>query len=112
MPNNWRLTLHAVSDDPSQNVYVVIRSQRFNKMSIHNVRVRAKGSHGYIKRVNKKHVDVRQNNLNRFTKIVLEKQALRQRYIQLMSDAERAVGRKEAIYLLRDAEIIWQKINS
>ena len=81
-------------------------------MSRHNVRVRTKSPHGFIKRVTKKNVDVRQNNLNRFTKIVLEKQALRQRYIQLMNDAERAVGRKEAIYLLRDAEIIWQKINS
>ena len=81
-------------------------------MSRHNVRVRTKGSHGFIKSVTKNNVDIRQNNLNRFTKIVLEKQALRQRYIQLMSDAERAVGRKEAIYLLRDAEIIWQKINS
>ena len=81
-------------------------------MSRHNVRVRKKSSHGFIKSVTKNNVDIRQNNLNRFTKIVLEKQALRQRYIQLMSDAERAVGRKEALYLLRDAEIIWQKINS
>tara|TARA_Y100001968_G_scaffold332641_1_gene391638 strand:+ start:1424 stop:1669 length:246 start_codon:yes stop_codon:yes gene_type:complete len=80
-------------------------------MSIHNVRVRTKGTHGFIKRVSKKNVDVRQNNLSSFTKIVLEKQELRQRYIQLMSDAERAVGRKEAIYLFRDAEMIWQKIN-
>ena len=40
----------------------------------------------------------------------MEKQALRERYIKLMNDAERAVGRKEAIYLLRDAEIIWQKL--
>jgi len=47
-----------------------------------------------------------------FSKVVIEKQALRDRYIELMKDAERAVGRKEAIYLLRDAEIIWQKINS
>ncbi len=47
-----------------------------------------------------------------FTKVVMEKQALRERYIELMNDAERAVGRKEAIYLLRDAEMIWQKINS
>ena len=47
-----------------------------------------------------------------FTKVVLEKQALRERYIKLINDAERAVGRKEAIYLLRDAEIIWHKINS
>ena len=81
-------------------------------MSIHNVRIRAKSPHGLVKSVEKKNVDVRQKNLNRFTKIVLEKQALRQRYIQLMSDAERAVGRKEAIYLFRDAEIIWQKINN
>ena len=47
-----------------------------------------------------------------FTKVVMEKQALRERYIKLMNDAEKAFGRKEAIYLLRDAEIIWQKINS
>ena len=112
MARIWRLTLHAVGNNPSQNVYVINRLQRFNKMSRHNVRVRSKGSHDFIKKVSKNCVDVRQNNLNRFTKIVLEKQALRQRYIQLMSDAERAVGRKEAIYLFRDAEIIWQKINS
>ena len=46
------------------------------------------------------------------TKVVMEKQAFRDRYIKLMNDAERADGRKEAIYLLRDAEIIWEKINS
>ena len=42
----------------------------------------------------------------------MEKQALRERYIKLMDDAEKAVGRKEALYLLRDAEIIWKRINS
>ena len=91
---------------------MAIRLQRLSKMSRHNVRVRARNPHGLIKSSEKKIVDVRQKNLHRFTKVVLEKQALRQRYIQLMSDAEKAVGRKEAIYLLRDAEIIWQKINS
>ena len=45
-----------------------------------------------------------------FSKVVMEKQALRERYIKLMNDAERAVGRKEAIYVLRDAEVIWQKL--
>jgi len=60
----------------------------------------------------KRNVDVRTEKLHMFTKVVMEKQALRERYIKLMNDAERAVGRKEAIYLLRDAEIIWQKINS
>ena len=81
-------------------------------MSRHNVRVRAKASHGFIKAVVKRKVDDNRDNLHMFTKIVMEKQALRQRYINLMNDAEKAVGRKEAIYLLRDAEIIWQKINS
>ena len=81
-------------------------------MSRHNVRVRARFPHGFIKNVAKTKVDDRHEKLHLFTKVVMEKQALRERYIKLMNDAERAVGRKEAIYLFRDAEIIWQKINS
>ena len=81
-------------------------------MSRHNVRVRAKFQHGLIKSVQECKVDNRSEKLHMFTKIVIEKQALRERYIKLMDDAERAIGRKEAIYLFRDAEIIWQKINS
>ena len=81
-------------------------------MSRHNVRVRARLPHGLIKTVQKNKVDDRAEKLHMFTKIVMEKQALRERYIKLMDDAQKAVGRKEAIYLLRDAEIIWNKINS
>ena len=81
-------------------------------MSRHNVRVKAKVPHGLIKTVIKRNVDDCSANLHMFTKVVMEKQALRQRYIALMNDAEKAVGRKEAVYLLRDADIIWQKINS
>ena len=81
-------------------------------MSRHNVRVKAKYPHGFIKNLSKSKIDDRQEKLHMFTKVVIEKQGLRERYIELMNDAERAVGRKEAIYLLRDAEIIWQKINS
>jgi len=81
-------------------------------MSRHNVRVKAKYPHGFIKNVAKSKVDNRHEKLHMFTKIVMEKQALRERYIKLLNDAERAFGRKEAIYLLRDAEIIWEKINS
>ena len=80
-------------------------------MSRHNVRVRAKFPHGFKKNGAKRNVDDRSEKLHMFTKVVMEKQALRERYIKLMNDAERAVGRKEAIYLLKDAEIIWQKIN-
>ena len=81
-------------------------------MSRHNVRVKARSRHGFIKNVVKNKADDKPLKLHMFTKIVMEKQALRERYIKLMNDAERAVGRKEAIYLLRDAEIIWEKINS
>ena len=81
-------------------------------MSRHNVRVKAKYPHGFIKNVAKSNVEDRSEKLHMFSKVVMEKQALRESYIKLMNDAERAVGRKEAIYLFRDAEIIWQKINS
>ena len=81
-------------------------------MSRHNVRVKVRSPHGFLKNVVKSKVDDQHEKLNMFTKVVMEKQALRERYIKLMNDAEKAVGRKEAIYLLRDAEIIWDKINS
>ncbi len=77
-------------------------------MGRHNVRVRA---HRLIKTFHKSKEADRAEKLHMFTKIVMEKQALRERYIKLMDDAERSFGRKEALYLLRDAEIIWKKIN-
>ncbi len=80
-------------------------------MSKHNVRVKVRSPHGFLKNVVKSKVDDKHEKLHMFTKVVMEKQALRERYIKLMNDAEKAVGRKEAIYLLRDAEIIWDKIN-
>ena len=81
-------------------------------MSRHNVRVKAKNQHSFIKNVAKSKVHDQHQKHYMFTKVVMEKQALRERYIMLMNDAERAVGRKEAIYLFRDSEIILQKINS
>ena len=81
-------------------------------MSSHNVRVNAKYAHGSMRNLTKSKDGYQHEKLHAFTKIVMEKQALRERYIKLMNDAEKAVGRKEAIYLFRDAEIIWQKINS
>ena len=81
-------------------------------MSRHNVRVKASSPNSFIKNVVKTKVDVQHEKLHMFTKVVIDKQALRERYIKLMNEAERAFGSKEAIYLFRDAEIIWQKINS
>ena len=81
-------------------------------MSRHNVRVKARSPHGFIKNVVNSKVDDQHEKLHMFAKVVMEKQELRERYIKLMNDAEKAVGRKEALYLFRDAEIIWDKINS
>tara|TARA_Y100001968_G_scaffold277160_1_gene271835 strand:+ start:781 stop:1026 length:246 start_codon:yes stop_codon:yes gene_type:complete len=81
-------------------------------MSRHNVRIKARYKHGFLKNVVKSNPVERHEKLHMFSKVVMEKQALRERYINLLNDAEKCVGRKEAIYLLRDAEIIWQKINS
>tara|TARA_Y100001968_G_C19130918_1_gene606683 strand:- start:212 stop:550 length:339 start_codon:yes stop_codon:yes gene_type:complete len=110
---NWRLTLHAVNNFPSQNKTTINLEQNL-LMSRHNVRVRVrmKPPHGLIRNVRKHASGDKAHKVNMFTKVVMEKQALRERYIELMNDAERAVGRKEAIYLLRDADIIWQKINT
>ena len=80
-------------------------------MTRHNVRVRAKSPHNLIKKVSKNKVNELPEKLHMYTKIVMEKQELRERYIKLMNDAEKAVGRKEALYLLKDADIIWQKLN-
>ena len=79
-------------------------------MSRHNVRVRARFPHRFMKNGAKSNVDDRSEKLHMFTKVVMEKQALRERYIKLMNDAERAVGWKECICLLRDTEIIWKKL--
>ncbi len=61
-------------------------------MSRHNVRVKAKYRHGFKQNVVKTKVDSRHEKLHMFTKVVMEKQALRERYLKLMNDAERAVG--------------------
>ncbi len=77
-------------------------------MSRHNVRVRAKLPHGLHKNLQKCKVDDRFEKPLMFTKTVMEKQALKERYIKLMHDTERAVGRKEAINF-SETKIIWQK---
>ena len=71
-----------------------------------NVRVKAKKPNSFIKNVANRKFDDRYKKLHMITKVVMEKQSFRDRYIKLMNDADRAFGRKEAIYLLIDAEII------
>tara|TARA_Y100001968_G_scaffold18988_1_gene14970 strand:+ start:2947 stop:3084 length:138 start_codon:yes stop_codon:yes gene_type:complete len=42
---------------------------------------------------------------------LMNKQELRLRYIKLMNDAQKILGRKEAIDLINESEVIWKKLS-
>ena len=41
---------------------------------------------------------------------LMNKQELRLRYIQFMNDAQKILGREEAIELIKESEAIWEKL--
>ena len=43
---------------------------------------------------------------------LMNKQELRLRYIKLMNDAQKILGREEAINLIKESEIIWKKLSA
>ena len=43
---------------------------------------------------------------------LMNKQELRLRYIQLMNDAQKTLGRNEAIDLIKESEVIWKKLSA
>ena len=43
---------------------------------------------------------------------LMNKQELRLRYIQLMNDAQKILGRDEATDLLKESEVIWEKLSA
>tara|TARA_Y100001968_G_scaffold280199_2_gene276557 strand:+ start:371 stop:538 length:168 start_codon:yes stop_codon:yes gene_type:complete len=43
---------------------------------------------------------------------LMNKQELRLRYIQLMNDAQKTLGRQEAIDLMKESELIWRKLSA
>ena len=43
---------------------------------------------------------------------LMNKHELRLRYIQLMNDAQKILGREEAIDLIKESEVIWQKLSA
>ena len=43
---------------------------------------------------------------------LMNKQELRLRYIQLMNDAQKILGRDEAIDLIKESEEIWEKLSA
>ena len=53
-----------------------------------------------------------ENTLHEYQMQLMDKQELRLRYIQLMNDAQKMIGRKEAIQLFKESELIWEKLSN
>ena len=43
---------------------------------------------------------------------LMDKQELRLRYIKLMNDAQKILGKQEAIDLFKESEVIWKKLSA
>ena len=61
---------------------------------------------------NKHNVALSEKSLHEIQMQLMNKQELRLRYIQLMKDAQKILGRDEAIDLIKESEVIWEKLSS
>ena len=61
---------------------------------------------------NKHNVALSEKSLHEIQMQLMNKQELRLRYVQLMNDAQNILGRKEAIELIKESGVIWEKLSS
>ena len=61
---------------------------------------------------NKHNVALSEKSLHEIQMQLMNKQELRLRYIQLMNDAHKILGRDEAIDLIQESEVIWEKLSA
>ena len=57
----------------------------------------------------KHNVALSEKSLHEIQMHLMNKQQLSLRYIQLMNDAQNILGREEAIDLIKESEVIWEK---
>tara|TARA_B100000214_G_scaffold354981_1_gene312335 strand:+ start:1578 stop:1805 length:228 start_codon:yes stop_codon:yes gene_type:complete len=57
-------------------------------------------------------VALSEKSLHEIQMQLMNKQELRLRYIQLMNDAQKILGRDEAIHLIKESEVIWEKLSA
>ena len=57
-------------------------------------------------------VALSEKSLHEIQMQLMNKQELRLRYIQLMKDAQKILGREEAIDLIKESEVIWRKLSA
>ena len=60
----------------------------------------------------KHNVALSEKSLHEIQMQLMNKQELRLRYIQLMKDAQKMLGREEAIDLIKESEVIWEKLST
>ncbi len=75
-------------------------------MSYHNA------SLNFSQAPNKHSVALSEKSLHEIQMQLMNKQELRLRYIQLMNDAQKILGRDEAIDLIKESEVIWEKLSA
>ena len=75
-------------------------------MSHHNI------SLNFSHAPNKYNVALSEKSLHEIQMQLMSKQELRLRYIQLMNDAQKILGRDEAIDLIKQSEVIWKKLSA
>ena len=60
----------------------------------------------------KHNVALSEKSLHEIQMQLMNMQELRLRYIQLMNDAQKILGRDEAIKLIKESEVIWEKLSA
>ena len=61
---------------------------------------------------NNHNVALSEKSLHEIQMQLMNKQELRLRYIRLLNDAQKILGRQETIELIRESEVIWRKLSS
>ena len=57
-------------------------------------------------------VELSEKSLHEIQMQLMNKQELRLRYIQLMNDAQKTLGKNEAMELIKESEVIWKKLSA
>ena len=60
----------------------------------------------------KQKMQLSQISLHELQLQLMSKQELRLKYIQLMNEAQKTLGRNEALSLIRESKLIWEKLNT
>jgi len=61
---------------------------------------------------NKNNLALSEKSLHEIQMKLMDKQELRLRYIELMNDAKKILGKQEAIDLFKESEVIWEKLSA